>query len=164
MNCQNCGAPLKLSEDRRFYTCEYCTAIFFPEESQDGVRVIGDPSRLGCPICTTPLVLAWVQETRVLHCPNCQGLLLPQLAFLATVQYLRARAAGPPIIPPPMNPRNLERQIHCPQCEKRMHTHPYGGPGNIVVDNCPDCLLIWLDRDELGRIRNAPGRDRGRQE
>jgi Zn-finger nucleic acid-binding protein len=42
-----------------------------------------------------------------------------------------------------------------------MDTHPYGGPGNIVVDNCEKCQIIWLDYGELKKVINAPGRDRG---
>jgi Zn-finger nucleic acid-binding protein len=161
MNCENCGAPMKLAADQRSFICEYCTSIYFPEESQDGVRVIGEPAETSCPVCKRPLVLAWVKETRVWHCQKCRGLLLPQLAFLATIQYLRARASGPPIQPPPLNRKELHRQIDCPQCGERMHTHPYGGPGNIVIDNCPHCLVVWLDHEELARVRDAPGRDRG---
>ena len=37
-----------------------------------------------------------------------------------------------------------------------MDTHIYGGPGNIVIDNCPACRLNWLDFPELARIESAP--------
>jgi hypothetical protein len=30
-----------------------------------------------------------------------------------------------------------------------MDTHVYGGPGNVVVDNCPRCAVKWLDHGEL---------------
>jgi len=36
-----------------------------------------------------------------------------------------------------------------------MDTHIYGGPGNIVIDNCPECRLNWLDHQELARITTA---------
>ena len=42
-----------------------------------------------------------------------------------------------------------------------MDTHPYYGPGNIVIDNCPACHIIWLDAAELKAIQEAPGSDRG---
>ena len=161
MNCGNCGAPMRLASDRRSYACEYCTSLYFPEESRDGVRVMDEPGELDCPLCRIPLVLAWIDETQVLYCTRCHGLLVNQIAFLSTIRYLRARSRGPGVFPPPMNPQELERQVHCPSCGQRMSTHPYGGPGNIVVDNCPHCLLIWLDREELSKIIQAPGRDRG---
>jgi Zn-finger nucleic acid-binding protein len=42
--------------------------------------------------------------------------------------------------------------------------HPYYGPGNVVVDSCTTCDLIWLDFGELKQIVDAPGRDRGLRE
>jgi Zn-finger nucleic acid-binding protein len=38
----------------------------------------------------------------------------------------------------------------------------YYGPGNIVIDTCPPCDLVWLDAGELQRAIDAPGRDRRR--
>jgi Zn-finger nucleic acid-binding protein len=35
------------------------------------------------------------------------------------------------------------------------------GPGTIVIDTCDRCNIIWLDYGELGRVVNAPGKDRG---
>ena len=37
-----------------------------------------------------------------------------------------------------------------------MDAHYYAGPGNVIVDSCEDCCLIWLDRGELMRIAHAP--------
>jgi hypothetical protein len=45
-----------------------------------------------------------------------------------------------------------------------METHPYFGPGNVVIDSCAGCELIWLDFGELKQIVAAPGRDRGTRE
>ena len=38
--------------------------------------------------------------------------------------------------------------------------HPYGGPGNVNIDTCERCSVIWLDRNELRRIALAPDRAR----
>jgi len=37
-----------------------------------------------------------------------------------------------------------------------METHFYAGPGNVVMDSCENCELIWLDRGELMHIARAP--------
>jgi Zn-finger nucleic acid-binding protein len=42
-----------------------------------------------------------------------------------------------------------------------MATHAYQGPGNLVIDTCAPCDLIWLGTGELARTVEAPGRDRG---
>ena len=49
-----------------------------------------------------------------------------------------------------------DSKIDCPQCHRRMDTHLYGGPGNVVIDSCEECSLIWLDRGELMHIVHAP--------
>ena len=36
-----------------------------------------------------------------------------------------------------------------------METHPYYGPGNIVVDTCSECGYLWLDHGEMTRVENA---------
>jgi Zn-finger nucleic acid-binding protein len=43
-----------------------------------------------------------------------------------------------------------------------MDVHPYYGPGNIVIDTCGTCQLLWLDHGELASVIDAPGRDRRR--
>jgi Zn-finger nucleic acid-binding protein len=43
-------------------------------------------------------------------------------------------------------------------------TYPHSGPGNVVIDNCAACDLIWLDFGEIRQIVDAPGRDRGTRE
>jgi Zn-finger nucleic acid-binding protein len=35
------------------------------------------------------------------------------------------------------------------------------GPGNIIIDMCVACNLIWLDYGELIKVVEAPGKDRG---
>ena len=37
-----------------------------------------------------------------------------------------------------------------------MSSHVYGGPGNVVVDACEFCHVVWLDPGELLRIALAP--------
>jgi Zn-finger nucleic acid-binding protein len=38
-----------------------------------------------------------------------------------------------------------------------MEVHPYYGPGNVVVDSCCHCGLVWLDAGEISMIETAPG-------
>jgi hypothetical protein len=70
----------------------------------------------------------------------------------------RAERTGPPAKPAPLDPEELERHIDCPTCGATMEVHPYYGPGNVVIDSCARCRLIWLDHGEIGAIERAPGR------
>lgn len=162
MNCQNCGAPMRFDQDKVYFVCDYCTSIQFPEESREGIRITDEEGELSCPICNLPLVLAFADKIQVSFCNKCRGILINQYKFLEVIQHLRSKAKEPPSVPPPMRSEELERKIDCPQCHRQMDTHPYGGPGNIVIDNCSHCLLNWLDHNELYRITHAP--DRGASE
>ena len=86
---------------------------------------------------------------------------MARATFGEAVTLRRARAAGPGAAPVPLDRRELQRRINCPSCRTPMDVHPYYGPGNIVIDNCSRCDLIWLDHGELKQIAEAPGADRG---
>ena len=162
MNCVNCGAPMTLVSDRGYFACDYCGTLHFPKPPDDGITALGIPGTLECPLCKVPLELAWAGAAQVMLCRRCRGVLVPTAAFSRATTYLRGTAQDPPITPPPMNHEDLHRHIACPQCGRQMDVHPYGGPGNIVIDNCPHCQLNWLDSGEFQRVVQAPGRDRRR--
>jgi Zn-finger nucleic acid-binding protein len=147
---------------RDYLYCEYCSSFAFPEPSRDGVVPLGKRGDAACPICSTALATAAAAEVRVLHCATCRGVLAEQEAFSTIVRLLRAEATGAPNPVRPVNREELEREIACPTCGRTMETHPYYGPGNVVIDNCARCEVVWLDYGELAAIRDAPGRDRGR--
>jgi Zn-finger nucleic acid-binding protein len=160
LDCKNCGAPMIVLRGDGYLFCEYCSTFHFPTESRDRVRVLGESSGFHCPVCKVRLVLARISDAEVLHCPRCRGILMMQLFFSHVVKDLRAQASGPPRRSKPLNPDDLKRSIHCPHCDRSMVTHPYYGPGSVVIDRCSHCDLIWLDRGELSTIIDAPGRDR----
>jgi Zn-finger nucleic acid-binding protein len=147
-------------DGRGYFVCEYCTAFHFPGEEAsvaDGVQLLDESSELACPICGVSLVAAALEGNRVLHCRRCRGILVNNPTFADIVRLRRARHEGPSDRPPPLDAEALNRQVHCPACDGRMDVHPYYGPGNVVIDTCPRCFLVWLDHGELGVIERAPG-------
>ena len=151
---------MKIVQGRDYFFCEHCSSFYFPTESRDGVRVLGELGDADCPVCQVPLVTASVSGVPILHCSNCRGVLIHQESFVFVVRCLRTRASGPPGTPRLLNPEELKRETDCPRCRRQMDTHPYYGPGNVVIDVCTHCAIIWLDYCELNVIANAPGRDR----
>jgi len=150
---------MHLKPDESSYRCEYCHSVFLPEINDDGVRVLGDPSDQACPICNVPLVNAAVAKIRILYCTRCRGMLISMQVFEALVEQLRTERSGA-APQPTADASDLRRKIDCPQCHHRMDTHFYAGPGNVVIDSCENCCLIWLDSGELMHIVHAPdGRD-----
>ena len=79
--------------------------------------------------------------------------------FSPLIQALRSRREADPNIPGSLDWKGLQRHIRCPRCANEMDTHPYGGPGNIVIDDCERCALNWLDYGELQRVIVAPDRE-----
>ena len=155
MNCSNCGAPLDVAGPGSYLYCRYCSSLFFPTASQDKVDVIGIESQLHCPVCRDTLVAATVADIPAQYCRRCHGVLINQGMFALVVKYLRAHDRAPNAPLRPLNRDDLQRVLHCPGCNQLLETHPYYGPGNIVIDVCMRCRLVWLDGGELRAISNA---------
>lgn len=162
MNCRNCGAAMEFHESRRYFRCVHCGTVHFPEPAKGDVRVLGVEAQAPpCPACGIPLASAILAERTVHYCERCRGLLVDRGTFVDVVQSKRAWATTEPREPGPVDSRETVREAFCPRCRARMATHPYYGPGRIVIDTCEACHLIWLDPGELDRVIDAPGRDRG---
>lgn len=143
-------------EGRDCLTCDYCRTKFFPERNADGIRILAEGSGLECPVCAVPLADAALARHRILYCTHCRGSLMPMRVFTSLVEDLRAQQSGEWQMPRPPDPKQLRRTIHCPRCHRAMDTHYYGGPGNIIIDDCSPCELNWLDSGELMQVVRAP--------
>jgi Zn-finger nucleic acid-binding protein len=155
---------MQLFREKDYYFCEYCGTFYFPEPNLDGVRSLHEVAEgLSCPVCRGPLVYAALDWVRGYHCEKCKGVLMNRILLGDLIDYRRARAKGPSAPPIPLNQAELKRNVICPRCGQKMETHPYYGPGNIVIDTCGSCNLIWLDFGELRQVVDAPGRDRGEE-
>lgn len=163
MNCKQCGAPMVLVRERDYYFCEYCGVYHFPNQSADGIRNLGQaPERITCPLCSIPFdLVVFDDHYRGHQCSNCQGILFNRGTFRKTLESRRAKATTPAEPAARASEDELARKIYCPKCKQPMSTHRYLGPGNIIIDNCLTCNLIWLDYGELNKAVNAPGKDRG---
>jgi Zn-finger nucleic acid-binding protein len=147
---------MRLKPDMVSFKCEYCLSVFLPEaNADDGVRVLDEPSGHDCPICNAGLVHATLSNIRIRYCTKCRGILISMEILQSLVQELQAQKRAE-TIQPRADAEDLRRKINCPQCRRCMDTHFYAGPGNVVIDSCENCSLIWLDGGELLRIVRAP--------
>jgi Zn-finger nucleic acid-binding protein len=150
---------MHLKPDLDSYKCDYCQSVYLPEKGDDGVRVLGEPMDEACPVCKIPLVHAALSKVRIFYCTGCRGMLIPMEVFRTLVDELRATETGT-LVQPAADGSDLSRKIDCPHCHKRMDTHFYAGPGNVVIDSCEECGLNWLDRGELMHIVHAPDEEK----
>ncbi|MBU1069861.1 zf-TFIIB domain-containing protein [Myxococcota bacterium] len=153
--CEHCGAPLTPVEGKNYLLCNYCMSFHFPQAKKDGVVPGNEFSGHACPVCAHVLVRSTIEGMEAFYCEKCRGILLERRNFSRVVELRRAqsREGYQDYVPTPMDlsPRNLK----CPGCRENMETHPYFGPGRVVIDSCGSCHLIWLDPGELHRIESA---------
>ena len=138
------------------WSCVYCKTVYRAETNEESVHVLNDDSGLNCPVCSVPLARASLGAHQLGYCTQCHGLLIAVEVFVSLLDELRAKQAGAFVIAHPADSKELERRIKCPQCGRQMDTHFYGGPGNVIIDDCSACELNWLDQGELTRIVRAP--------
>ena len=155
MNCPNCGAPMRVKSDMVSFRCEYCLSVYLPEKNDDGVRVLDELADEQCPLCNLPLVQAVLAKTPILYGKKCGGMLVAMGALEDLIAELRVAGQGSLAKPSAYDPDELRRIIQCPRCHRRMEAHLYAGPGNVVIDSCEECCMIWLDRGEAKRIASA---------
>jgi Zn-finger nucleic acid-binding protein len=145
-----------LDTKRECLFCDYCGGTYCPEPNADGVRILGGDTGRKCPVCGAHLVHAKAGGQRVSYCETCAGFLVDMALFIHMIDGLRSEGRAALSHLPEVEWRELDRKLQCPSCGSAMNTHPYCGPGNIIIDNCELCELNWLDRGELTRVARAP--------
>ncbi|MCU1335548.1 MAG: hypothetical protein JWO19_1129 [Bryobacterales bacterium] len=123
--------------------------------NEDGVPVAAETTKV-CPACQSMLSDGTIENRSVLYCTKCGGVLVSIAKFLPLVEYLRAVWGSTGANIEPRDNADADRHFTCPLCDRTMMGHPYGGPGNVNIDTCERCSVIWLDRNELRRIAMAP--------
>ncbi len=147
---------MQLEDDRDCFTCSFCGSEYCPEPDDDGVRILNAKTPYDCPVCSTTLADGSLAGQRLLHCVQCGGLLIAMHDLVPLAAALRSERGSFAVSPRPIDLSALSRELRCPHCKTPMDAHPYGGPGNLVIDSCEACELNWLDRGELARIVAAP--------
>ncbi|MGB7171427.1 MAG: zf-TFIIB domain-containing protein [Acidobacteriaceae bacterium] len=158
MNCPDCGAPLPSQPTGDALPCAYCGSVYLPDANDDGVRIQDESPNEPCPVCGVPLMHATLAGASIRYCTRCRGLLIPMDAFEPLLSAIAAQP-GPPQIPAPADPSQLDRRLACPHCHQPMDTHFYAGPGNVVLSDCERCQLNWLDHGKLQRLAHAAAED-----
>jgi len=157
VSCQKCGGLTQTVGGQEYHRCSFCSSLIqLAAVSVDRILPGGVSLDTACPACSEFLHAGLIEGRRVLYCRGCFGILLRHEDFSGIIQERVARRASTePAEPRPIDPAALGRQLNCPSCRKPFEVHPYYGPGNIVVDTCAECGLIWLDHGELTRVEQA---------
>jgi Zn-finger nucleic acid-binding protein len=162
INCKKCGGIANPVAGQEYHRCRFCDSLIqLAEVSVD--RILPTGAFLGsegtCPCCADLLQTGVIEGRRGLYCGLCFGMLLRHEDFGGIIQERQARRAGiEPAEPRPVDPKAFHRRLNCPSCHAQMDVHPYYGPGNIVIDTCAQCGLMWLDHGELTRVEQSAAR------
>ena len=105
-----------------------------------------------CPVCNKPLVTATVEDIRIFSCPICRGNLINQSKMLPILRQALSLNVTDKDLSLSSDRSELQRKYICPVCQEKMDAYPYGGAGNINIQGCRQCELIWLDFGELSKI------------
>jgi Zn-finger nucleic acid-binding protein len=148
---------MRLARDQGLMVCDYCGSQIAPPTDDEGVLVL-EPTAHHCPVCEIFLADASIESHDLLYCTQCHGMLFEMEKFLPLLDVLRefrywSRSSQAP------REFDAARALGCPLCKQPMDQHLYGGGGNVEVDSCEPCSVLWLDRGELSRIVAAPDRD-----
>jgi Zn-finger nucleic acid-binding protein len=147
---------MRLDREKGLFACDYCRGEAEPPMDVDGVQILGETSR-PCPVCEgRRLADGMLEKQPLLYCQGCRGMLIPMEKFLSLVEHLRSLRERPAAFLSPRGNHDAERRLACPMCRGRMLNYPYGGGGNVHIESCPACSVLWLDRSELRRIVVAP--------
>ena len=146
---------MRVDPDRGIFVCDYCGGQFAPPPEADGVLVVA-PSKLLCSVCKTALSDGLLESFSLEYCATCHGMLIAMDDLPLLIDALRVRHERPSGYFVPRDARDADRHLACPKCGSAMDGHPYGGGGNVNIDSCENCSLVWLDQGELRRIVMAP--------
>ena len=45
-----------------------------------------------------------------------------------------------------------EKEYDCPKCDKPLDKREYGYCSQVIIDLCPSCRGIWLDKEEIQKL------------
>lgn len=161
VHCLTCGAPAIPLNASDASFCPYCGAYQTGSRGDANAEGVEIRNQLGdgvCPLCDVDLVRAIIAELPAATCTQCGGIRCSMEVFAQIIRARRADYSGIEDPPRALNAAELTRVVHCPSCRKRMDTHPYHGPGNVVIDVCTRCDVVWLDKGELTALERAPGK------
>ena len=126
-----------------------------------------------CPVCKTHLRVIDAADLELDQCPDCHGIwfdkneLRPFIEFalehrddIVDAEYDTARLRF-------SVPGGDEHQWSCPACHGAMTKFHYAVDSNVVVDRCPICEGLWLERGDVSRLtsffKGDPNTDRANE-
>lgn len=141
---------MDLIPKRDYFFCRYCGTYHFLHENEDGVKLTGIKDVAKCPECDENLHLGIISKEPILHCEKCRGNLVKTKSVNIILKDNAIRKLALPSNKQlALDHGDRPKQHKCPGCHQAMDSHPFHGTGNIYVESCGKCLLVWFDYKEI---------------
>ena len=117
---------------------------------------------MNCPNCQGSLRPITYEGIKVETCPSCGGEWLDadELGKVVKIREQKfseeqRRAIAESTTYTGVALKDADRDLTCPKCRGGSRTDAvnYGGGSGIVIEKCPSCRGIWLDKEELEKIQ-----------
>lgn len=111
---------------------------------------------MNCPIDNTELQKKPYEVIETDFCPSCEGMFLHKGELERAEEsrknnYTDEVKAQPDVIAGAYEMAKQESRplIKCPHCFTEMERREYGYTSQIMIDDCPNCGGMWLNKNEL---------------
>jgi len=116
-----------------------------------------------CPRCNeADLVVQTYDSIPMESCPECRGIQVGLRDLRRVAEALATALVGKIELGAPLPPfEDPVGKVLC-RCGKIMDTFPYLGLPQVTLDRCEDCMLVWLDAEELTGVAQLCAQSEGR--
>ncbi|MBM3883956.1 MAG: hypothetical protein FJ387_30340 [Verrucomicrobia bacterium] len=116
---------------------------------------------LKCPRCSTGLETVLYEGVEIETCPGCGGEWLDAGELRQIVQHIEAKFSREELGQLDALHKNVfqitsapDQNLSCPKCpEQKLSAYNYASSSGIILDKCPGCGGVWLDRNELEAVQ-----------
>ena len=107
-----------------------------------------------CPRCETAMTVIQMEGVEIEHCENCGGICLDYGELDMVADDMTGSLEYSTLTDDKLETNDGRLLIACPKCavSPAMRKIEFLGVGDIVLDRCDSCGVIWLDKDELDQI------------
>jgi Zn-finger nucleic acid-binding protein len=148
MHCENCGGSVLGGTANNNLRCDFCEASRCEKVLRKvaaRIKLLRGSTDVECPGCSQELRLGKLSKSKVLHCTHCRGLLMTTGTLREMVRQQRSKQPRVGPAPQAVAGTAFRRSVACPQCTMLLELHPYHGPGQVMIESCGRCNLVWFD-------------------
>lgn len=92
-------------------------------------------------------------EVPVMHCPECEGVLINQISLMKLLTEMGKELSQDISFESEIEPvEDKGANLSCPGCYSVMENYGYMGSNDVMIDCCGQCTVLWIDSNELATM------------